>query len=69
MAKSKYVYDGWDFPEVKADPPVERYLKLIACPETTGLKNATVLFSHIPPGSTTGMHVHPDKLFIPYYQH
>ena len=63
---AKWVYNGWEFPSVKAEPPRERYLKLIACPETTGYDTATVLFSHIPPGSATGMHTHPDSDEIMY---
>ena len=63
---AKWVYNGWELPSVKAEPPRERYLKLIACPETTGYDKATVLFSHIPPGSTTGMHTHPDSDEIIY---
>jgi len=56
---SKWVYDGWKYPAVKADPPNERYLKIIASPEVNGYDKATVLFSHIPPGSGTGKHTHP----------
>ena len=63
---AKWVYNGWEFPSVKAEPPKERYLKLIACPETTGYDTATVLFSHIPSGSATGMHTHPDSDEIMY---
>ncbi|MBL7126350.1 MAG: cupin domain-containing protein [Dehalococcoidales bacterium] len=54
----KFVYDGWSFPAVKAAPPNERFLKIIMSPEVSGYKEATVLFSHIPPGSGTGMHTH-----------
>lgn len=57
---SKWVYDGWDFPSIKADPPRERFLKLISCPQTTGYERATVLFAHIPPKSTSGPHVHAE---------
>jgi len=63
---SQWVYKGWEFPWAKPEPPRERYLKLIACPETTGYEKATVLFSHIPPGSATGMHTHPDSDEIMY---
>ena len=63
---SKWVYNGWEFPSVKMEPPRERYLKLIAGPETTGYEEATVLFSHIPPGGTTSMHTHPDSDEIMY---
>jgi len=63
---SKWVYNGWDFPAAKAEPPRERFLKLIACPETTDYKSATVLFSHIPPGSTSGSHRHPESDEIMY---
>lgn len=55
---SEYVYDGWEYPSVKADPPNTRFLKIIMSPEVNSYDKATVLFSHIPPGSTTGMHTH-----------
>ena len=61
------VYNGWELPAAKVAPPTERYLKLIACPETTGYEAATVLFSHIPPGSCTGKHAHPDSDEIMYF--
>ena len=54
----KFVFNGWEFPSVKADPPAERFLKIIMSPEVNGYKEATVLFSHIPPGSTSGRHTH-----------
>jgi len=63
---SQRVYKGWEFPSVRVEPPRERYLKLITCPETTGYELATVLFSHIPPGSATGVHTHPDSDEIMY---
>ena len=63
---SQWVHEGWEFPPVKAEPPRERYLKLITCPETTGYEPATVLFSHIPAGSATGVHTHPDSDEIMY---
>ena len=63
---SNSVYNGWEFPAVKVEPPTERYLKIIASPETTGYEKATFLFSHIPPGSTTGSHIHPDSDEIMY---
>ena len=53
-----FVYNSWEYPSVKADPPNERFLKIILSPEIGGYKEATVLFSHIPPGSTTGKHTH-----------
>lgn len=56
---AKFVYDGWDFPSVKAEAPNTRYLKIIMSPEVTGYERATILFSHIPPGSSTGVHTHP----------
>ena len=64
---SVQVYSGWEFPAAKVDPPSERYLKLITCPETTGYETATVLFSHIPAGSGTGKHSHPDSDEIMYF--
>lgn len=63
---SQWVYEGWEFPSVKAEPPNTRYLKMIASPEATGYEKATILFSHIPPGSTSGMHLHPDSDEIMY---
>lgn len=54
-----WVFEGWKFPSLKAEPPNIRFLKVVACPETIGYGKATVLFSHIPPGGTTGMHTHP----------
>ena len=63
---SDSVYEGWKFPSVKAEPPAERYLKLIASPETTGYERASVLFSHLPPGGSTGMHTHPGSDEIMY---
>jgi len=64
---SKWVFNGWEYPAIKAEPPRERCLKLIACPETNGYDKATVLFSHIPPQSTTGTHTHPDSDEIIYF--
>ncbi len=61
------VFNGWELPSVKADPPRERFLKLISCPETTGYDKATVLFSHIPAGSGTGPHTHPDSDEIMFF--
>ena len=55
---SKFTYDGWAFPSVKADPPNTRFLKIILSPEVNGYNEATILFSHIPPGSSTGVHTH-----------
>jgi len=55
---SEYVYDGWKFPSVMAEPPNARFLKIIMSPEVNNYEEATILFSHIPPGSSTGMHTH-----------
>jgi len=55
---AKFVYDGWKFPSAKADPPNTRFLKIIMSPEVSGYNEATILFSHIPPGSGTGVHTH-----------
>jgi mannose-6-phosphate isomerase-like protein (cupin superfamily) len=55
---SKHVFTGWDYPSIKADPPNERFLKMIMSPEVHSYNEATILFSHIPPGSTTGRHMH-----------
>ena len=54
----KTIYDTWKFPAAKINPPAERFIKMVICPETTGYQNATVLCSHIPPGGTTGPHTH-----------
>jgi len=64
---SEFVYEGWKLPSVKVEPPNMRCLKLIASPETTGYDKATVLFSHIPPGGTTGSHNHPNSDEIIYF--
>ena len=56
---AKNVYNGWEYPAAKADPPNARFLKIIMSPELNDYQNATILFSHIPPGSTTGVHTHP----------
>lgn len=55
---SKHVFNGWKYPSVQANPPNARFLKIIMSPEVNGYKEATVLFSHIPPGSSTGKHTH-----------
>ena len=55
---SKFVYDGWKYPSVQVGPPNTRFLKIIMSPEVNGYKEATILFSHIPPGSGTGKHTH-----------
>jgi quercetin dioxygenase-like cupin family protein len=52
------VYPGWQYPSVKGDAPAERYIKMIIAPEVNGYEHATVLFSHIPPGGSTGRHTH-----------
>ena len=63
----QYVFNGRELPSAKADPPRERFLKLISSPETTGYDKATVLFSHIPAGSGTGPHTHPDSDEIMFF--
>jgi mannose-6-phosphate isomerase-like protein (cupin superfamily) len=63
----QFVFNGWELPSVKADPPRERFLKLISCPEVTGYDKATILFSHIPAGSGTGLHTHPDSDEIMFF--
>ena len=55
---AKFVYEGWEFPSLKAEPPHTRFLKIIMSPEVSGYSQATILFSHIPPGSSTGRHTH-----------
>jgi quercetin dioxygenase-like cupin family protein len=55
---SQFVFDVWKYPAVQADPPNLRFLKVIMSPEVNGYKPATILFSLIPPGSTTGKHTH-----------
>lgn len=61
------VYNGWEFPNIKVDPPNERYLKIILGPETTGYEDCTVFFSHIPVGGTTGMHTHGTSDELMYF--
>lgn len=58
---------GWKLPSLRIDPPNERFIKIIESPETTGYRNATILFSHIPPGGTTGMHTHDYNDEIMYF--
>jgi len=67
MKMSKWICKGWELPSVKADSPLERYIKMPFSPEVNGYERATVLFAHIPPGSTTGMHAHPDSDEIMYF--
>ncbi len=55
---ARFVYNGWEFPSVKSDPPNTRFLKIIMSPEVNSYNEATVLFSHIPPASSTGRHSH-----------
>ena len=64
---AKHVYNGWEFPSAAAAAPNARFLKIIASPEVSGYEKATVLFSHIPPGSSTGMHTHADSDEIIYF--
>ena len=52
------IYQGWEYPSVKGDPPAARFIKMILSPEVNGYEHASVLFSHIPPGGTTGVHTH-----------
>ena len=63
---AKFFYEGWKFPAIKVESPNMRYLKLIASPETTGYDKATILFCHIPPGGSTGSHVHASNDEIIY---
>ena len=58
------IYKGWEHPSVKSDPPSSRFLKMIMSPEVTGYEHATVLFAHIPPGGTTGLHTHTSDEII-----
>jgi mannose-6-phosphate isomerase-like protein (cupin superfamily) len=67
MKMSKWICKGWELPSVKTDPPVERFIKMIHSPEANDYKNATVLLAHIPPGSTTSKHAHPDSDEIMYF--
>ena len=64
---SIWISKGWEMPCVKADPPVERFLKMIYSPEVNDYEGATVLFSHVPPGSSSGRHAHPDSDEIMYF--
>ena len=61
------VYEGWKYPGVKVDPPTERYLKLLSSPQTTSFEKASVAFSHLPPGGSTGIHTHPGSDEIMYF--
>ena len=57
----QWFYKGGELPSIEIGKPTERYLKLIACPETTGYDKASVLLASILPGGTTGLHKHPDN--------
>ena len=59
-----FVYDGWEFPSVKLDPPNTRFMKMIMSPEVNSYNKATVLLAYIPPGSSTGRHTHPGDEII-----
>ncbi len=61
---ARFVYNGWEFPSVKSDPPNARFMKVIMSPEVNGYNEATVLFAYIPPGSSTGRHTHPGDEII-----
>ncbi|MBI2829809.1 MAG: cupin domain-containing protein [Chloroflexi bacterium] len=52
------VFRGWEYPSVTSEPPSVRHLKMIMSPEVNGYQKATVLFTCIPPGGTTGRHIH-----------
>jgi mannose-6-phosphate isomerase-like protein (cupin superfamily) len=58
VVMDKYIFNGWEYPSVKADPPIERFLKIILSPQTNGYKEASVVIAHIPPGSSAGLHTH-----------
>ena len=49
---------GWQVPGVEVPPPNKRLLKVLMSPEVNGTHDLTLLFSLIPPGSTTGVHTH-----------
>jgi len=40
---------------------------MIYSPEVNDYEGATVLFSHVPPGSSSGRHAHPDSDEIMYF--
>lgn len=48
----------FNVPGVKAPQPNERILKVLMSPELGNAKDLTILVSIIPPGSTTGLHIH-----------
>jgi mannose-6-phosphate isomerase-like protein (cupin superfamily) len=54
------VYQGWEFPVFKGKAPMERYVKLIMSPETTGYPHCSLFFSFLLPGMTTSSHVHEE---------
>jgi mannose-6-phosphate isomerase-like protein (cupin superfamily) len=63
----KYIINSWEYPSVKADPPVERFLKIVLSPQINGYKEASVVFAHIPPGSSAGIHTHEtDEIMFVY---
>jgi mannose-6-phosphate isomerase-like protein (cupin superfamily) len=59
-AQKGMVYQGWDFPAYKGEAPMERYVKLIMSPQTTGYPHCSVFFSFLFPGMTTTSHDHKE---------
>jgi quercetin dioxygenase-like cupin family protein len=59
-----FVYNGWEFPSVKVEHPNTRTMKIMSSPELNDYQEATILFSLIPPGSTTRRHSHTSDEII-----
>jgi mannose-6-phosphate isomerase-like protein (cupin superfamily) len=54
------VFQGWDFPAFKGEAPMERYVKLIISPQTTGYPHGSFFYSFLLPGATTTSHIHDE---------
>lgn len=54
---------GWQVPSVEVPPPNKRYLRVVISPEVTGTQQATLLYSIISPGYSTGLHTHDGDEF------
>jgi len=55
------------FPSLRVGPPNERDVKMIIDPATTGCTGFSVLVSILPPGGSTGVHVHDGSVEIVHF--
>lgn len=62
LARSVFI-KGWQVPSVEVPAPNKRYLRVVISPELTGTQQATLLYSIISPGYSTGLHTHDGDEF------